>query len=66
MKVVENETSVRGKRRLMQFKDGELVNVWSSMHEAQKHNFTIGGISRSANGETKHRGFTWRYVNEKK
>lgn len=46
-----------------QYLDGNLVRVWASTREAERHGYRHSGISMAANGSRPHyKGYTWEYV----
>ena len=44
---------------------GELMNVFPSLHEAERHGYAASNVCKCANGHPKYShayGFIWRYV----
>ena len=44
-------------------KDGKLIKIWTSQHEAERYGFMQGHISDCCKGKRKtHKGFIWKYI----
>lgn len=47
--------------------DGDLVNIWISMGEAERNGFNHNNICQCCKGKKKtHKGFIWKYYEEQK
>lgn len=57
------ETNGKGSKQVLQIKDGNVIHIWESANECQRHGFNQGYISACCRGEHKKAyGFEWKYL----
>lgn len=50
-------------KKVGQYKNGELINIWKSTRECQRNGYSSSCISQCCNGnQSHHMGFEWRYI----
>lgn len=54
----------KGAKKVGQYtKDGELVNIYMSMTDAEQYGFSLSNISKCCRGVSKtHKGYIWKYM----
>jgi hypothetical protein len=58
-----NEESARSKPVAQYDLQGNLIKVWPSIAEAQRHGYTVANICKVCKGQRPtHKGFVWKYV----